>query len=165
MQKANPKYYRLAWLFTLAIFVSAVTLVGAVANLAQALTTRHQPIEQVPLVDALGLATPAPVATASQNITVTAPTPYQAVVSPLTISGTARTFESGVNYRLKDINGGVVKEGYTTASSPEVGQFGPYTATLVFTPPATQLGTLEVFQYSAQDGTPIDMVIIPVIFG
>lgn len=163
MHNTNPKYYRLAWLFTLAIIVSAVTLVGAVTNLVQAINVRQQmaALERAQLIKAR----PTGAVTASTNITVSSPRPNQVISSPLIISGTARTFEGTVNYRLKNSVGEIIKEGNTIAASPEMGQFGPYSAALKFnTPVYTIIGTLEVFQYSAKDGTPIDMVIIPIMF-
>ena len=104
------------------------------------------------------------VPTESTNIKVTSPRQGDTIVSPVTISGSARVFENVVSYRVVDSNGIVLASGVTTANSPDVGQFGDYSVAVTFTPPATPSGTVEVYQSSAKDGSEIDKVSIPVNF-
>lgn len=101
----------------------------------------------------------------SENIKVYAPAQGAQVTSPLVISGEARVFEGTVNYRILDETGSIISEGFTTAASPEMGEFGPYALTADYTPPATATGKLEVFNYSARDGSVENLVTVIVRFG
>jgi len=103
------------------------------------------------------------VATSSENISVTMPKPYDEVVSPLHVEGTARVFENLVSIRLKNSAGQIIASATANASAPDVGQFGPYTADLTFAP-QTGTGTLEVLSFSAIDGSEINLVSIPITF-
>ncbi len=107
---------------------------------------------------------PAPIVTESNNIKVTAPAPNEEITSPLVIKGEARTFEQAYAYRLSDESGAMIVEGFGTAHATDIGIFGPFESTLTFTKPQSRKGMLEVFQYSAKDGTEIDKVSIPVVF-
>ena len=100
----------------------------------------------------------------AENIKVYAPQPGADISSPVNISGEARVFEGTVNYRVRDNNGTVIGEGFTTATSPEMGQFGPYAAAAAFSQPRTEIGQVEVFNLSARDGSVENLVVIPVIF-
>lgn len=105
-----------------------------------------------------------PVHNESANIKVTAPEAYATVTSPLTVEGEARVFENVVSLRLLDANGNVLVGTNTTAQSPDVGQFGPFSVDLPFDHPTGTTGTLEVFTTSAKDGSEIDKVTLPVRF-
>lgn len=107
---------------------------------------------------------PVPIATESNNIKVIAPVPNEEITSPLVIKGEARTFEQAYAYRLSDESGAMIVEGFGTAHATDIGIFGPFESTLTFTKPQSRKGMLEVFQYSAKDGTEIDKVSIPVVF-
>lgn len=100
----------------------------------------------------------------SGNITVTFPLANATVGAQLVVQGQARVFESTVNYRLTDSNNTVLASGFATAQAPDIGQFGPYAITTSYLAPGTSTGTLEVFAVSAQDGSEIDMVTVPVTF-
>lgn len=103
------------------------------------------------------------VATSSENITVTMPKPYEEVVSPLHVEGTARVFENLLNIRLKNQAGKMIALATAYASAPDVGQFGPFSADLTFVA-QTGMGTLEVYSISPLDGSEINLVAIPVKF-
>lgn len=100
---------------------------------------------------------------ASKNIEVLSPLGGDSVKSGFVAKGNARTFESTVNIRLLDSNGNVLLETVTTANAPDMGKFGPFEKQLNFSTQDTE-GKLEVFQYSAKDGSEIDKVTIPLIF-
>lgn len=100
----------------------------------------------------------------STNIIVYAPRMNERVGTPIVIEGEARVFENSVSYRLLDSKGGIIAEGFTTANSPDIGQFGPFRAELVYQAENDGAGTIEVFWYSAKDGTPADVVTIPVTY-
>jgi spore germination protein GerM len=98
------------------------------------------------------------------NIIVTSPKSGDSIGLPLKISGTARVFESQFNYRLKDQNGNILAQGNGTANAPDAGQYGNFEITENYTLPSRDTGTLEVFDYSAKDGSMIDLVSIPIKF-
>lgn len=100
---------------------------------------------------------------ASRNIEVLSPLTGDKVKSGFVVKGNARTFESTVNIRLSDSSGNVIMETFTTAKAPDVGQFGPFEELINFSTD-DQMGQLEVFQYSAKDGSEIDKVTIPLQF-
>jgi germination protein M len=104
------------------------------------------------------------VVTQSETIALESPQPNAVVARPLTVSGQARTFEQTVNVRLLQEDGVVLAEEFTTATAAVVGQFGPYQLTLEYRPPTTQSGILEVYEVSAEDGSEINKVRIPVRF-
>jgi len=96
------------------------------------------------------------------NIIVTEPVEGQTVSSVFTIKGEARVFENTVNYRVKDEDGSEILESFVTAMSLDIGQFGPFSAVVDVSAAKGQNLTVEVFQYSAKDGTEIDKVTIQV---
>lgn len=100
----------------------------------------------------------------SENIIVTSPQSGTAISSPVVIRGEARTFENSVSVRLTEQGGRVLIEDFTTANSPDIGQFGPFEISLSYPKPSQQSGMIEVFQYSARDGSETDKVTIPVTF-
>lgn len=106
--------------------------------------------------------TPTPSATAQQlNITIASPKAGQKVTVPFTVTGTERTFEQSVNWQIRTTNGTVLASGYTTGNAPELGVFGPYSFTV---DSLTVKGSLElwVFEYSAKDGSIINLVKVPI---
>ncbi|HEX9376687.1 MAG TPA: Gmad2 immunoglobulin-like domain-containing protein [Actinomycetota bacterium] len=84
----------------------------------------------------------------------------QTVSSPFTVSGTANVFEATVSYRLLDDGGNEVASGFVTATCG-TGCRGDYTDDISYTVDHAQPGTLEVFEESAENGQPINMVRIP----
>lgn len=98
------------------------------------------------------------------NIVVTEPKEGQLVGLPLTIKGKARVFENTVSFRIKDSDGSVLLENFVTADSKDVGEFGPFEASVNYPEPKGDKGTVEVFEYSAKDGKEINKVKIPVVF-
>lgn len=101
----------------------------------------------------------------AENIKVYAPAQGATITTPVTISGEARVFEGTVNYRILDGDGNIVKEGFTTAASLEMGEFGPYSIAAEFTRPPTGVGKVQVFNYSARDGSVENLVTVLVVFG
>ena len=59
--------------------------------------------------------------------------------------------------------GNILNETSALADAPEPGQFGFFDKSILFET-TDDLGTLQVFQYSAKDGSEIDMVELPVVF-
>lgn len=100
----------------------------------------------------------------STNIIVYSPAKNMRVGTPIIIEGDARVFENTVSYRLVDTKGGIIAEGFSTADALDIGQFGPFRGELVYQSETDGAGTIEVFWYSAKDGTPADVVTIPVTY-
>ena len=98
------------------------------------------------------------------NIKVTEPLVNAEVGLPLIVKGQARVFESTVNYRLKDSDGTLLVENFTTSTAPDTGQFGSCEISTMYPKPKGANGTVEVFWYSPKDGEELDKVIIPVVF-
>jgi spore germination protein GerM len=94
-------------------------------------------------------------------IVVDTPAPGDTVSSPIEVSGTADVFEATVSLRLLDENGDQIAEGFTTATCG-TGCRGTFETTLAYEVDHDQTGTLEVFEASAKDGSPTNVVSIPV---
>lgn len=97
----------------------------------------------------------------NENIILFAPRVNERVGSPLVIQGEARAFENTVNFRLLDASGEEIAEGFAAAESRTVGEFGRFRGELTFVSEVDQQGTLEVFQISAENGSEIDRLTVP----
>lgn len=98
-------------------------------------------------------------------ILVETPAPGDIVASPLRLAGTANTFEAVFQHRLTDAAGHVLAEGNDMATSG-TGTRGTFAVSVVFAaPPVGTTGTLRVWESSAKDGSAINVVEIPVVFG
>jgi immunoglobulin-like protein involved in spore germination/sporulation and spore germination protein len=84
------------------------------------------------------------------------------VSSPVTVSGTANVFEATVSLRILDENGKEIARTFTTATCG-TGCRGDYSVSVPFNVDHQQEGTVEVYESSAKDGSPINVVDIPVI--
>ena len=95
------------------------------------------------------------------QILVESPLPFEEVGSPLRVTGTANTFEATFNYELTDTDGRIVDENFVTATSG-TGTRGTFDfTTKPFTVPFDGIGSLIVFERSAEDGSRIHVVEIP----
>jgi hypothetical protein len=105
--------------------------------------------------------TPAAHAADEPAITVASPSAGERITSPVTISGTAHTFESTVLYRIRDQRGTELASGVTSAGADG------YIAHLPYLVAADQPGTIEVFWYSPKGDDPVpvemDKVTVPVM--
>jgi germination protein M len=83
----------------------------------------------------------------------------------LVVKGEASVHEGNVSLRLRDAGGRVMAQGYTTASTGAPGR-GPFSGALTFAAPdGPQRWTLEVFEVSAEDGSVVYSVNVPVQVG
>lgn len=98
------------------------------------------------------------------NIIIARPVAGDTVGFPLIITGQARVFENVFHYRVRDDAGVALVEGYALADAPDMGIFGPFTLSLNYDEPTTSTGVVEVFSYSARDGSEENLVSIPVTF-
>lgn len=94
-------------------------------------------------------------------ILVTSPAIGTRLTSPVTVAGTANVFEATVSLRILDANGNEIARDFTTATCG-TGCRGDYSTKLKFEVDSQQRGTLEVFEESAEDGSAIHVVPIPV---
>ncbi len=94
-------------------------------------------------------------------VLVETPLPFEEVTSPLHVEGTANTFEATFNYELTDTDGLIVDENFVTATSG-TGTRGTFEfSTKPYTVPFDGIGSLIVFERSAEDGSKIHIVEIP----
>jgi len=107
---------------------------------------------------------PTTVATAAAKpIVIDEPLPRAEVTSPLTVSGTASVFEGNVIVVLKDAAGKTLAQTSAQASEGAPGR-GSFEAELEFAPPDQRTnGIFEAYWPSAKDGTPQDIVTVPVV--
>jgi hypothetical protein len=100
----------------------------------------------------------------SANIKITAPLTNSLVTYPFIISGEARVFENQLNYRILDSVGKEIKKGSVVAKAKEAGEFGLFEIRITSLSTKGSFGTLEIFDYSAKDGSEVDKVTIPLRF-
>jgi len=106
--------------------------------------------------------TPTVIPSASSGaIDVSAPSSGETVTSPITVSGDADVFEAVVSIRILDDKGATIAD-TTTMASCGSGCRGTYSAQVPFSVAKEEAGTIMVFEASAKDGTPINVVRIPV---
>ena len=95
------------------------------------------------------------------SVLVESPLPFEEVGSPIRAEGTANTFEATFNYELTDTDGLIVDENFVTATSG-TGTRGTFEFTTEpYTVPFDGIGSLIVFERSAEDGSKIHIVEIP----
>lgn len=85
------------------------------------------------------------------------------LASPFVVTGTAIAFEQQFAWRLEDASGTMLEEGTTMTSATDVGIPGPFSIrSFILSVPETATGTLVLFERSAKDGSPIDVLRIQV---
>lgn len=98
----------------------------------------------------------------SGNLVVTVPTADAVISSPVTVRGRARVFEAALNGRVITSSGDLLGEAHfmADAGAPEFGKF--HAEILIKQCLTEDVGYVEVFAYSAKDGTIVDLVRVPV---
>jgi hypothetical protein len=96
-------------------------------------------------------------------IVVESPAIGARVSSPVTVSGTADVFEAVVSIAILDAHGRIVSSTFTMATCG-TGCRGTYSVDVTFKSPLfkNQRGRIQVFEASAKDGSPTNVVEIPV---
>jgi len=94
-------------------------------------------------------------------IVVVSPVAGATVTSPLQVQGFGRVFEQTLDWRVKDVTGSVVAQGYAMTDARDIGQYGPFQFEIFLPALADQSFVLEVLTYSAQDGSEQDVVTVP----
>lgn len=142
--------------------------VAAVAMLVAACGSRVEDVTDVLSPSASPTPTPTPQPTAEPTtgakpaIVVRTPQPRDELLSPVTIAGTADVFEATVSIRILDANGGELAATFTTATCGS-GCRGTFSEEVFFFTEDRQEGTIEVFESSAEDGSPLHLVSVPVV--
>lgn len=138
---------------TIFFVIPLVLCVGLLFGAGCVYVTPANPVEDLP-------STPV---SASKNITITTPKSGADISNPLHIEGTARVFEAVIQWRVLNAMSEVVATGHAMAAAPDVGEFGDYAIDVPFTTD-WETGTyrVEVFSYSAKDGSEQDVASIPV---
>jgi hypothetical protein len=95
-------------------------------------------------------------------ILVESPGIGERVSSPVTIAGTSDTFEAVVSILILDQDGRTVASTFTMATCGS-GCRGTYTTDVRYEVGTRQPGTIRVYEVSAMDGSPINVVEIPVM--
>jgi hypothetical protein len=103
---------------------------------------------------------PSPVDAADPSIIVTAPATNAAVTSPIHVTGQARVFEAAVSLTLFDAAGDEIVS--TTTMAAEGQTLSPFSTDVAFSVTSDTPACLWVFESSAQDGSPINVVQIPI---
>ena len=95
-------------------------------------------------------------------IVVLAPFAGQEISSPVEVRGTANVFEANVSMRIVDEDGNELASDFATATCG-TGCRGTYQKKISFQVDQAQNGFVEVFESSAEDGSPLHMVRVPVL--
>lgn len=101
---------------------------------------------------------------AAPTIIVHHPTPFDIVHNPVHVAGYSTAFEGTVIVRLRDGNDTVLTSKFFTGGAN--GEYAAFRTNIGLAhEPATRNGFLEVFEESAKDGSPINLVQIPIVYG
>ena len=153
--------------------IEAVTIDDGVASVELSAELPEEPLAQVvytvtqfPTVDSVEIEgdsyTRADFEDLTPAILVESPLSFEEVDNPLRATGTANTFEANFQYTLTDTDGLIVDENFVTATSGS-GERGTFDFTTAeYEIPFDGVGALIVFELSAEDGSRINLVEIPV---
>ncbi len=94
------------------------------------------------------------------SVLVESPLAYDVVSSPLSARGTANTFEATFSFEIKDSAGEVIASDFATATSGS-GMRGTFSFAQPFVVEGSEAGSLVVFELSAEDGSRMNEVEIP----
>jgi germination protein M len=94
-------------------------------------------------------------------ILLESPAPGETVTSPFRLLGTSNTFEATFMFQLRDANGNELASGFGTATSGS-GERGTFDHEVTFSGASAGAGVLKMFEASAEDGSEIHVVEIPV---
>ncbi|GEM_PF-1457710 len=100
------------------------------------------------------------------NIVVFSPIPNAEVSESFIVKGRARVFENQLNIRVS-ISGQKIYESGVYANAPDIGKYGDFEKEIYLPTQRLQDNSdiaLDVFDYSAKDGSEIDKVSIPLKF-
>jgi len=141
-----------------------IVLLAVLVGIAVLLDNIPAKVSPTPAISTTQSVSATPEETAG-NIRVFSPQAGDEVGLPIVIKGEARTFEAAFSYRIKNSDGNVLVEGHSmTTGTEDYPAFRPFEVTVNYPDPKTTSGSVEVFEYSAKDGSEINKVIVPVKF-
>lgn len=100
----------------------------------------------------------------NEFIQVKLPQGNATIKSPVLISGKANVFEANVRVKIKGENENVLADTFITASGA-YDKLYQFEKEISYNSPTSQNGAIEIFEESSKDGSEINKIIIPVIFG
>lgn len=146
------------------IILTAIILLVVLAGIVILMDNIKVQTAPSPSLSAMPSASVTPEETAG-NIHVFSPQAGDEVGLPIVIKGEARTFEAAFSYRIKNSDGKVLVEDHSmTTGTADYPAYRPFEVTVNYPDPKTASGSVEVFEYSAKDGSEINKVIVPVKF-
>jgi putative hemolysin len=108
------------------------------------------------------IANPEPAVNTSANITVSSPTSDEQLISPITVSGRAKTSDNKIYVRVKSKSGSTVISVNGTVKNVGADGYGDFKLTINYEFSTTKEGFIDVF---SKDGdTEVNLVSIPVKF-
>lgn len=99
----------------------------------------------------------------SEDIIVTEPLMNQEVGDSFEVTGEGRVFEQVLNWRLTDLGSGESIEDFANTNAADIGLFGPFSFTVEVPETYSDELLLEVFEYSAADGSQVNTVEVPLV--
>lgn len=106
-------------------------------------------------------ANPSPPDVADPSMILDMPAGGAAITSPVTVSGQARVFEANVRITIYDASGAEIVDTFTTAA--EAGPaLADFSEAVPFSVASEQAGCVRVWEESAQDGSPRNVVQVEV---
>jgi nucleoid-associated protein YgaU len=96
-------------------------------------------------------------------ISVRQPLPHDIVDDPVGVCGIGSGFEGQFAARVRDANGAELVQ--INVNGPGAVLFNFHAELALPGVPPTARGTLEVFEFSARDGSEINKQVVPIIFG
>lgn len=146
----------------LALGLLAPGCAGGLREAADALSSSPPVPTPTPAPTPTPSTAPSPTPTGELPIVVRAPEPGDEISSPVTVAGTADVFEATVSIRILDEKDRELAAGFATATCGS-GCRGRYSTELHFFVDRAQPGTIEVFESSAEDGSQLFLVSVPVM--
>ncbi len=145
------------------VFALAIIAVACVGDVEDVLEPSESPTTSSPSPEPTVEPSPEPSPSdgVKPAIVVRTPVAGDEIVSPVTVAGTADVFEATVSIRILDANGEELAAAFATATCGS-GCRGKYSAEVFFFTEERQDGTIEVFESSAADGSPLNLVSVPV---
>jgi nucleoid-associated protein YgaU len=96
-------------------------------------------------------------------ISVRQPQPHDIVDDPVAVCGIGSGFEGQFAARVRDGNGAELVQ--INVNGPGAVHFNFHAELPLPGVPSTPRGTLEVFEFSARDGSEINKQVVPIVFG
>lgn len=94
-------------------------------------------------------------------ILVESPAPWDTIEPPLRVTGISNTFEATLLFELVDPDGRIIYEGMGTATAGS-GTWGTFDVTIDYEVAREGMGSLIVFEESADDGSRVNVTEIPI---